>query len=633
MNVLPWWPLWLGAAHLYVQNRRGMAIGTLALTLSILGGAHQLAAYGIALLLVYACAQMALDAPNRRKWMQFLITFSFALLISMPGWVPQMDFIRQTSRPGGLDARAILDGSIGSITELLKALGGDWGLIRGGVVDAETADAIGPIAFLLAFFIPRRGSLRRAWIGCWAAALVAIALSLRIVMAPLLDALPISGIFHGPRRWLGAAQWFLILASALSAASLMKYRYQRIVIGFMVAAVLIPAWFTWKTVDLATVSTRDMLSARPPITKAGLRPGERFFSIDYKRDASYDYRRTGLLDWALPNLAMLYGLEDLGGYEPAQTAEYSQFMNALHEPEPWRRPWSNHFGLIVNPSAKEFLDAGNVRAAIMPRFGVPMFFRPVQDQVGLAAGSWKEKRIVALIRGAAGAPARLFAMDGRDQKLIGETSTHRISIADDQIATGSMIAREPAPLSDAIVAADFATANEKAEALAIQVAPGQQFVEGYAWGRAEAALWQPVEIGEVASLMKYRGSPSYAAWRAGSGKIFKQEIRANRVVLDVETTSGTIVIHDAWWRWWTARVDGRPVQIKREGLWRAIDLPAGRHSIIMEYKPFLLSGTAYISGITILCGILFFALLERKRRNLVKRGIYILEHPDEYRKY
>lgn len=41
MNILPWWPLWLGAAHAYAADgrRRWLAWGTVALSLGILGGA------------------------------------------------------------------------------------------------------------------------------------------------------------------------------------------------------------------------------------------------------------------------------------------------------------------------------------------------------------------------------------------------------------------------------------------------------------------------------------------------------------------------------------------------------------------------------------------------------------------
>ena len=63
LNVLPWWGLWLGAAHSYARGgRRGwLGVGGAAIMLMILAGAHQLAAYFLLLSDVYAVVQIALD--------------------------------------------------------------------------------------------------------------------------------------------------------------------------------------------------------------------------------------------------------------------------------------------------------------------------------------------------------------------------------------------------------------------------------------------------------------------------------------------------------------------------------------------------------------------------------------------
>src|SRR5262245_5200282 len=49
LNVLPWLPLWLGAAHAYGATKRArwLAAGVAAVALMLLGGAHQLAVYAL----------------------------------------------------------------------------------------------------------------------------------------------------------------------------------------------------------------------------------------------------------------------------------------------------------------------------------------------------------------------------------------------------------------------------------------------------------------------------------------------------------------------------------------------------------------------------------------------------------
>lgn len=647
MNILPWWPLWLGAAHAFADDgrRRRLIAGTAALSLTILGGAHQLAAYGFVLLAIYGVVQIVADSNSRRRWLAFMIvSFSLALLISAPGWLPQWGFIRETSRPGGVDPRAVLDGTIGSLAELIKSFVGDWTLLfkKSAWADAEIAVAIGPIALLLALWIPRRGSLRRAWLACWIAALVAIVLSLRPVMSLLLDMISAAGIFHGPRRWLGAAQWFLILASALGATRFAgesrdgrngpngpngrELRVGAFIIGILMIAVCAPAFLTWRTVELAMRPASELTNpAREPlILRANLQPGERFFVADYSRDNSYNYRRQDLLDWALPNLSMLYGIEDLGGYEPAQTAAYANFIRKIHETEPWRQPYPAHFGLIQNPRAKAFFDAGDVRAALMPRWGVPMFFRqiPEQPQFSVAPGAWRQESLRAIVFGPPDSQARLIAIAGNDQKLAGESLMRAVSIADDQTATtASAIARPQPPNVQNIVGAHFDTDNISADRWAIQLAPNHRLIDVYAWGAPDAVLWQPVAMADIATLMRYRGKPEYVTAIGGDFPLQKQEIHANRVVLEkpslvtkilIFKPAKSIVIHDAWWPGWRAWVDGKPVEIHKDGLWRSIDISPTSTRIEMSYRPPLLIPSLILCAV----GILLLFLTKTDNRKL-----------------
>lgn len=52
------------------------------------------------------------------------------------------------------------------------------------------------------------------------------------------------------------------------------------------------------------------------------------------------------------------------------------------------------------------------------------------------------------------------------------------------------------------------------------------------------------------------------------------------------TRAGFVVLNDVWHPWWFGSVDGRPAQILRANvLFRAIQVPAGRHLVRFEFRP------------------------------------------------
>ena len=86
--------------------------------------------------------------------------------------------------------------------------------------------------------------------------------------------------------------------------------------------------------------------------------------------------------------------------------------------------------------------------------------------------------------------------------------------------------------------------------------------------------------------MRYRGDPSRAHWQSGAGRILDADIRANRIQFDVEVSeAGRLAVHDAYWDGWRARIDDAPAAIHPAGLWRAVDLTSGRHTLTMTYRP------------------------------------------------
>jgi len=50
--------------------------------------------------------------------------------------------------------------------------------------------------------------------------------------------------------------------------------------------------------------------------------------------------------------------------------------------------------------------------------------------------------------------------------------------------------------------------------------------------------------------------------------------------------AGFVLLNDVWHRWWTVTVDGEEAEIlKANVLFRAVQVPAGKHTIVFEFKP------------------------------------------------
>ncbi|HND68994.1 MAG TPA: YfhO family protein [Candidatus Obscuribacter sp.] len=84
---------------------------------------------------------------------------------------------------------------------------------------------------------------------------------------------------------------------------------------------------------------------------------------------------------------------------------------------------------------------------------------------------------------------------------------------------------------------------------------------------------------------------------------------ANQIKLKVETDrAGFVVLNDIYYPGWTARLDGKPVAIRKANyLMRAVACPDGVHELVFSYEPdsfkygLLALATALLSGLVLFC--------------------------------
>jgi hypothetical protein len=101
------------------------------------------------------------------------------------------------------------------------------------------------------------------------------------------------------------------------------------------------------------------------------------------------------------------------------------------------------------------------------------------------------------------------------------------------------------------------------------------------------------EAAVVAALSAFiQDSPSAVVEGAGPfgvapGRVLSLAREPERVQIEAEAAGpATLVVSDAWWPGWEATLDGEPVAILRADLFvRAVRWPAGRHVLVMRYRP------------------------------------------------
>lgn len=141
------------------------------------------------------------------------------------------------------------------------------------------------------------------------------------------------------------------------------------------------------------------------------------------------------------------------------------------------------------------------------------------------------------------------------------------------------------------------------------------------WRNALDALANHDQIQRVAVVEK--GSP-VEPFKASStedsrlpGRIEHLQISPNRVDVALEAlTDGIAVLTDTYFPGWTVRVDGQERPLLRvNGVFRGVQVTAGRHHIIFEYRPtyWSLSLAMAAAGLAILLGITISSLLRHRQ--------------------
>lgn len=108
---------------------------------------------------------------------------------------------------------------------------------------------------------------------------------------------------------------------------------------------------------------------------------------------------------------------------------------------------------------------------------------------------------------------------------------------------------------------------------------------------------------------------------AGSGRVLSVLRKPERVRVEVEARSaGLLVVNDAFWPGWRARVDGVPAPIlAADVLVRGVVVPVGRHVVEMEYAPPEVQIGLALSAAGAL-GVALLALRALRRRRAAAAG-------------
>ena len=102
---------------------------------------------------------------------------------------------------------------------------------------------------------------------------------------------------------------------------------------------------------------------------------------------------------------------------------------------------------------------------------------------------------------------------------------------------------------------------------------------------------------------------------AGQATVLDYQPELIRVAVEAND-AGWLVVTDAYYPGWEARLDGEPVSIlQADVLFRAVEVPAGNHVVEMRYRPGLARLGGWISFVALACSLLGLAAGWLRTRN------------------
>ena len=93
-----------------------------------------------------------------------------------------------------------------------------------------------------------------------------------------------------------------------------------------------------------------------------------------------------------------------------------------------------------------------------------------------------------------------------------------------------------------------------------------------------------------------------------SGRVSLKAYEANRLAYEVESAKGGVVVFsEIYYPGWTVTIDGQPSELGRVNyVLRALKVPAGRHQVVMEFRPSSVSTTDTIGFVALAIVVLLF---------------------------
>lgn len=128
-------------------------------------------------------------------------------------------------------------------------------------------------------------------------------------------------------------------------------------------------------------------------------------------------------------------------------------------------------------------------------------------------------------------------------------------------------------------------------------------------------------LSEPLFLSRLRGSRGRTQFLdAQAGDVARvTEYAANRVVIETDSPrGGRLVLTDLMFADWFVEIDGQPARrLRIEGMYRGVDVPAGRHSVVWKYRPRSVYWGAGVSAAALLTLVAVAHVRSRHIRNRV----------------